>query len=195
LPDELAMARELAPSFNLHLLENDTIRIGGAAGGITFTGCTLWTDYRLFGASTAVAAMNAARSGLNDHRQINWSREPWKRFRPEEALLLHARSRAFLTATLASDAPSVVVTHHGHWRSVHPRYQTDILTAAFASDLSWVFDPSEVSRARPPALFVHGHTHCSFDYRVGQTRVLCNPHGYGDENPDFDPSLIVEVGT
>jgi hypothetical protein len=56
-------------------------------------------------------------------------------------------------------------------------------------------DVVKAAGVRPPELFVHGHTHCSFDYRVGQTRVLCNPHGYGDENPDFNPSLIVEVGT
>jgi len=23
--------------------------------------------------------------------------------------------------------------------------------------------------------------------------VICNPHGYGRENPDFDPALVVEV--
>jgi len=24
-------------------------------------------------------------------------------------------------------------------------------------------------------------------------RVICNPHGYGSENPDFDPALVVGV--
>lgn len=198
LPDELALAKELAPSFNMHLLENETVTIGGGGGigGVTFAGCTLWTNYQVFGATNAAAAMNAGRSGLNDHRLINWSKKPWLRFRPEEALLLHTRSMAFLAATMALpvNGPTVVVAHHGHWRSVPAHYQTDILTAAFASDLTALFDPPEGSGARPPDLFVHGHTHSSFDYRVGQTRVLCNPHGYGDENPDFDPSLIVEVG-
>jgi hypothetical protein len=47
-------------------------------------------------------------------------------------------------------------------------------------------------------LWVHGHTHDSFDYRVGTTRVLCNPRGYARdgmvENPRFDPGLGVEIG-
>jgi len=55
------------------------------------------------------------------------------------------------------------------------------------SDLS-----SEIERWQPD-LWVHGHVHDSFDYRVGRTRVLCNPRGCGDENRDFNPGLVVEV--
>jgi hypothetical protein len=42
-------------------------------------------------------------------------------------------------------------------------------------------------------LWVHGHVHASFDYRIGDTRVLANPQGHGDENPAFRPGLVVEV--
>ena len=48
------------------------------------------------------------------------------------------------------------------------------------------------------ALWIHGHTHDSFDYRLGATRVLANPRGYVQdgtaENPDFDPGLTVQLG-
>ena len=82
----------------------------------------------------------------------------------------------------------MVVTHHApHPGSLHPRYADDMLSAAFVSDLSSIIEAGQ------PALWVHGHVHTSFDYRVGATRVLCNPHGYGAENPDFEPSLVVEV--
>jgi hypothetical protein len=47
-------------------------------------------------------------------------------------------------------------------------------------------------------LWVHGHTHDSFDYTLNGTRVVCNPRGYArggvNENPFFDPNLVVEVG-
>ena len=48
---------------------------------------------------------------------------------------------------------------------------------------------------RAPALWLHGHVHSSFDYMIGDTRVVCNPRGYvGNEvNPNFDPELVVEV--
>jgi predicted phosphodiesterase len=46
-------------------------------------------------------------------------------------------------------------------------------------------------------LWIHGHTHDSFDYTVHRTRVVCNPRGYAkagtNENPRFDPDLIIEV--
>ena len=49
--------------------------------------------------------------------------------------------------------------------------------------------------AYQPQLWVHGHVHNSCDYKVGDaTRIVCNPHGYGDENPRFDGSLVVENG-
>ena len=188
LPDELLQARELAPSFNVQTLENDPVVLGG----IRFAGCTLWTDYRLFGANNAAAAMRMASHGLNDHRLISWRKNPWQRFRPEEALLTHTASKAFLVETLATPfaGPTVVVTHHApQWLSVHPQYRSDLLTAAFVSDLSPLIMEFQ------PALWVHGHVHSSFDYAVGRTRVLCNPRGYWEENPNFDPSLVVEVGS
>jgi Icc-related predicted phosphoesterase len=62
------------------------------------------------------------------------------------------------------------------------------MSAAYVSDLSAV-----IKKGKPTA-WIHGHVHESFDYRVGATRVLCNPHGYASENPSFNPSLVVEVG-
>lgn len=194
--DEIALAKELAPSFNIHVLENDSVVLkadgqnDSQAESVRFAGCTLWTDYKIFGDANAMAAINVARHGLNDHRLITWSKKPWLRFRPEEALLTHFASRAYLNETLSVpfDGPTVVLTHHApHWKSVAPQYQQDILTAAFASDLS------EMIAAHQPDIWVHGHVHSSFDYQLGQTRVLCNPRGYWDENPAFNASLTVEI--
>jgi predicted phosphodiesterase len=190
IPEELALARELAPSLNAHLLQNDSVvlEIGGTR--VRFAGSSLWTDYKVFGANNAAPAMRAALRGLNDHRLITWRKRPWKRFRPEEAAVMHSASKAFLIKTLATPfpGPTVVVCHHGHWRSAHPQYQTDILTAAYVSDLTFIEEFQ-------PDLFIHGHVHSSSDYRVGRTRVLCNPRGYPGENPNFNPSLVVEVGS
>ncbi|RII29707.1 MAG: hypothetical protein CXR30_10315 [Geobacter sp.] len=42
-----------------------------------------------------------------------------------------------------------------------------------------------------PDLWAHGHTHNSFDYTIGKTRVVVNPYGYKDVevNPQYDRSL------
>jgi hypothetical protein len=52
----------------------------------------------------------------------------------------------------------------------------------------------ELIVAREPALWIHGHTHHAMDYRIGPTRILCNPLGYPHEaNDGFDPRLTVEL--
>jgi Icc-related predicted phosphoesterase len=188
LAQELAKAQATARGHNIHFLENDTINIDG----VRFVGATLWTDYALFGSNARDACMQAAQSGLNDHRLIGLTTHgPHDRqFKPLDALAMHQQSRAYLDATLAlpHDGPTVVVTHHApHEKSVHPKFRAGSLTAAFVSDLAPLID------ARQPALWVHGHTHSSFDYRVGATRVICNPAGYGHENLSFDPALVVTL--
>jgi Icc-related predicted phosphoesterase len=187
LPDELAHARSLAAIHNIHLLENDTVVLG-----VRFIGATLWTDYCVFGEAHKVAVMNACADTMNDHRLIRWQKKPWLRFRPQEAAVLHHRSKTFFEEALSRsfDGPTVMVSHHAvHWKSVDPKYQRDHVTGAYVSDLSTLIE------ARRPALWIHGHIHTSSDYRIGETRVLCNPHGYGDENPHFNNALVLELGT
>jgi Icc-related predicted phosphoesterase len=186
--DELAHARAVAPLYSIHLLEDDTVVLGN----VRFIGASLWTDYALFGENNVPRAMLTAAQGLNDHKRIKWSKKPWLRFRPEEALLLHKRSRRYVETTLAApfEGATVVVSHHApHPDSIHSRYLLDLLSAAYVSDLA---APIGASR---PHLWVHGHVHENFDYLVGATRIVCNPHGYGVENPKFDPSFVLEIGS
>lgn len=185
---ELKEARLLAPQFNIHLLEDSEITLGN----VRFMGATLWTDYRVFGDALRIPVMQTCGGDMNDHRRIGYQKSPWRRFRPQEAELLHHRSHSFLEEALKLPfaGPTVVVTHHAvHLNSADPAYRDDWLTAAYVSDLSKLIETAQ------PNLWVHGHVHKSFDYHVGQTRIVCNPHGYGDENPAFNSALVVEVGS
>lgn len=173
----------------VHFLENESVVLGG----VRFLGSMLWTDYAVEGSGPddVAFAMAVSEQQLNDHRQIAWRRLPvYEGFPPKRALDLHRRSRGWLDRTLAEprDGPTVVVTHHApHRGSIHPRYKGSTLNACFASDLTPLIEK------RKPDLWVHGHMHDSFDYRVAGTRIVCNPKGYQSENPRFDPRLIVEV--
>ncbi|MDO8905958.1 metallophosphoesterase [Hydrogenophaga sp.] len=167
--------------------------------GVRILGCTLWTDYCLFGAQAQEPHMNNAQARLNDHRLIR--NADGSLFSPADALLEHERSRAWLIAELSTpfDGVTVVATHHApHPGSVHPRYAGDPLNAAFASDLTELMPHAQ--------LWLHGHVHDSFDYTVEGCRVVANPRGYGRnigavsraeellfENPSFKGSLILEV--
>jgi Icc-related predicted phosphoesterase len=180
----------IGPMF--HHLENDEIVIDG----VRFLGCTLWTDYALYG--DVPTALMRAKACMNDHRVIRFGA---RLFTPQDALQLHRESRAWLARKL--DAPfigkTVVVTHHcPHPLSVHPRYGNDPLNAAYASDLSHLMGKA--------ALWIHGHVHNSFDYVVNGTRVMANPRGYplnppraktqaavDCENAGYRPQLVVEI--
>ena len=100
-----------------------------------------------------------------------------------------------LRAALAEpfDGPTVVITHHAPTlNSIHPRFAGSPLNGLFVTDAQ---DLVAASGAR---LWIHGHTHDSFDYQVQCTRVLCNPRGYVNwsgktENNAFDPALVIDV--
>jgi predicted phosphodiesterase len=168
-------------------------------GGVRFLGCTLWTDYQLDSTLTQQQLMDQAQRSLNDHRLIR-TREG-ELFLPQHALQDHERSRAWLVQELSRnyDGKTVVVTHHGpHPLSVHPRYVGDPVNAAFVSDLSDLLPKAD--------LWLHGHVHDSFDYRVGRCRVVANPLGYAlnrssasgvaslkFENPNFKHACVIDT--
>jgi DNA repair exonuclease SbcCD nuclease subunit len=177
----------------VHFLDNDAVTLGG----VRFLGSTLWTDYQVSGEPQATA-MEAAEATVLDHQRINTR---CGLLRARQALDEHLRSRGWLERELSQNetACTVVITHHApHPGSIHPRYAGNPVNGAFVSDLT-----SLVERAD---LWLHGHVHDSFDYRIGRCRVVCNPRGYaqnrktvsspGDlqfENPAFRPDLVIEL--
>jgi predicted phosphodiesterase len=162
---------------------------GGIAGTVEE-----WTDFMLFGeGEKRTAAMHEAQRCMRDFSRIRLG-EAGALFTPGDSAALFARHAAWLDRKLAESypGPTVVITHHAPSRnSIHPRFAGSLLNACFVSDAERLLD---ASRAR---LWVHGHTHDSFDYLVNGTRVLCNPRGYAkdglNENPLFDANLLLEI--
>lgn len=157
--------------------------------GIRFLGCVLLTDFALFGELEISRSLSEALNGLSDFRVINYK---GRRFSPADSLELHNKDRVWLERKLKEpfDGKTVVITHHlPSALSVASRYKKDLLSACFASNLDRLFGFSD--------LWIHGHTHDSFDYMAAETRVVCNPRGYcirgSEENLKFDPSLVVDV--
>jgi len=199
VPSARKVAKLTAEAFDCVLLDDDEVVIDG----VRFLGGTLWTDYALFsrpedgeeGRQAAVrTAMAAARRSLDDHLSIDATEVVEgvmsRRFLPQDAAALHAETRAFIERELKKphDGPTVVVTHHApHPGSISPRFKRDPVTPAFVSDLSGLIE------AGNPTLWIHGHVHHACDYRVGATRIVCNPRGYSRESADFDWWKVVEV--
>lgn len=169
----------------VHFLENDAVTIGG----LTFAGCTLWTDFALNGHQEI--AMFDARTGMNDYKRIKYSKRPFARFTPERTVRTHFDSRTYLERVLTeAKGTAVVVTHHAPSRlSIPASLAGDRLSAAYASNLD------DLMLHHRPVLWVHGHIHDPVDYMVGSTRVLSNPIGYPGERRDRSlcSQMIVQI--
>jgi predicted phosphodiesterase len=153
--------------------------------GVRFLGCTLWTDYSLAPQAERPALIEAARKLNPDFQLI---RIGSRAFAPEDAIALCARHRAWLVAALAAPFPgkTVVITHFApHPHSIAPAYLGHRANSGFVLDLGEMMGSA--------VLWIHGHTHTFFDYRVRGTRVICNPRGYPGELTGFRPGLIVEI--
>ena len=188
----LAELKRLCAGTGIYVLDNDAIVIDG----VRFLGTTLWTDFMLFGeGEKRAAAMREARQYVRDFSQIRSGDAPQALFTPADSTALFSLHAAWLGRKLAEPhaGPTVVITHHAPSRmSIHPRFAGSLLNACFVSDAQALI------RASRALLWIHGHTHDSFDYFVNETRVVCNPRGYArdgvNENPLFEPDFIVEVG-
>lgn len=172
------------PRPGFHFLENRSVELGD----VVFLGCTLWTDFNLFG-DPSRAGQHAA-AGMNDYRLIRYTPE-YRKLKGRDTAGFHARSRRWLEEELTKHRGRkiVIVTHHAPSpQSLDPRFAQDLLGAAYASNLEAMVQSSGAS------LWVHGHTHRSVDYQIGTTRILANQRGYPDQDhTGFRPDLVVEV--
>ena len=196
----LEAMHEEARGSHVHMLENEACVVEAKGERVRFLGCTLWTDFALDGESTREASMYFAEHGMNDYRRIavRWEDKRGRpdhfgRLRTSNTWAMHRLSRAWLERELAQpfDGTTVVVTHMlPSGRSISPHFRDSPLNAAFASDLDALVESSGA------ALWIHGHTHVNCDYRLGATRVVCNPRGYWPDelNPEFNPGFVVDVG-
>ncbi len=184
--------RAYAEELNINYLDNDSTIIGG----VRFIGSILWTDFELFGPGEMLGqALRQARYCINDFNCIRYGSTGW--MLPEQTVIMHRAAREFIEHELKKPfyGPTVVVTHHApSIKSAAPRYQHDILSAAFASNLEHLVPMAD--------LWVHGHMHSFAQYNLGSDstkgHVVCNPRGY--ENVGFrevpsnwNKRLILEV--
>lgn len=183
-PKLINKLKDIAANTNVTILERDFLTIDD----VTFFGCTLWTNFELFG--HAPYAGYEATQKISDFRKIRISPQ-YSKFRAIDASIIHRKSLTWLQDSLLTNKSqkSVVITHHApSKKSIPDCYQEDILSAAYASNLDNFIANSPVD------LWVHGHTHHQWDYQIGNTRIICNSRGYPDElNYDFNPNLVVEI--
>jgi hypothetical protein len=175
---------------NVRLLEKESTEIDG----ILFVGATLWTDCNKGDPIT----MMQLRSSMNDYRVVqNYYKDKGQYFKliPEFTYNEHRQTLKYFESVLQQnpDRPVVVVTHHSPSKqSIKPKYQTDYhMNGGYSSDLEkFILDHPQIK------VWTHGHTHDTFDYMVGQCRVICNPRGYvgyEERAQEFDPTVGFDI--
>jgi Icc-related predicted phosphoesterase len=185
---------------NVHFLD----KAWRIINGMLFFGGTLWTDMNQEDPETLrqIAYMmndyrgveNSAKTvqyrvpSLDDDNADGWTfKERPANFTPEDSVADHKQFLQLLDQALAAhpNLPAVVCGHHAPSKaSTHPRYKKEVLmNGAYSTNLDdFILDRRQIK------LWTHGHTHECFDYRIGTTRIVCNPRGYDgyeDRADDF----------
>ena len=199
------LKEKLAYLSNLHILDKEVRGIGDVifVGGTLWTDMnkedpnTLYTikgymnDYKIIDDSSEVVNYKIYHQkmknvGITDEEwlalpeservYVEFKTRPAK-FSPGKSVEDHKKMLA--TIKLACDtnpfSKIVVVGHHSPCKlSTKPQYERDVIVnGAYSSDLTeFMLDNTQIKA------WTHGHTHHSFDYMIGTTRVVCNPRGY-----------------
>jgi Icc-related predicted phosphoesterase len=120
------------------------------------------------------------KRSMNDFHQIGGF-EQW----------VYKRNQMFTGLGLSFVRPeTVVLTHHlPHSNSTPGEYRGSNLNRFFVSD------QTQLITEKQPRLWLHGHTHHPCDYTLGDTRVVCNPHGYPNEHTAgwVYPQVVLEI--
>jgi Icc-related predicted phosphoesterase len=149
-----AVASVLCASSGITLLDESSITIDGRR----FLGCTLWFGYE--------PRAQPYRHLLTDFHLIS---------RFEEGVYEENR-RAVEFLDRSTRPGDVVVTHHVPARAgIAPHFRLapyDRVAPFFANDCEKLVERCQ------PALWIHGHMHVPSDWRLGETRIVCNPIGY-----------------
>ena len=174
---------------NIHFLENKSVIIDD----VIFIGATLWTDCHKEDPLT----MYHLPYLMNDYVTIKNDNADYRKLRISDTINRHKNSLAYIENAVKnapSDKKVVVVTHHSpSYLSISEKYKKDHeMNGGYHSDLSsFILDNPNI------LLWTFGHTHEVLNYKIGTTRLVCNPRGYeGDsynERTGWNPNLLLEI--
>jgi len=170
---------EVAP--HARLLDDEVEHIEGVA----FVGSTLWSPY----GGRHEGAARFLNANMND---CHWIRtydviDPeslgavvtvthGRPVCPDDLAARHRQHVTWLKSEIPKHEQVIVITHHAPSRRSGTKYGGplgDKLLPAYCANLdAWIRTQRNIR------IWAHGHTHTRRDYRIGETQVIANPHGY-----------------
>jgi len=171
---------------NFHYLDNSSMNLND----VEFFGGMMCTDFLLHGIANEFTAKHSAKDFINDFRCSYLRPDDDTRWSTENHINEHRKFRRELSGWLRNTEGKkrVVMSHFvPHSKMIHSRWGgvENALNAYFTSDMERYMGWE--------GYWFCGHTHDCGDQMIGDTRVICNPRGYRDENPMFNDQLIVEI--
>lgn len=168
---------------NVHVLMKKAY-YGLEEEGIAIFGGTMWTDFN----NEEPLDMIRARHCMIEYRYC-------PDLTPSMTVEQHRATIAEIEKFFADgkNLKRVVITHHTpSYSSMDIKYSSSPLNPAYHTELH------DKILEWKPNLWVHGHTHTGLDYKIGDTRIVCNPRGYQNkhslpEETGFIEDLVVEV--
>lgn len=180
---------------NIVLLSNTCIE----HNGIIIIGTCLYTDFDLYGKEHREECMAYAKKGMNDFRLpvvmdnhyytqdkngVWWpntkKKEKVRPFDVSDHAFYFQYSFGFIRQKVEEfkHKPIIVVTHHAPTPyAIEEKYTGSLLNAAFASNLNkFIIEHPQIR------LWCFGHVHSPHDFILGETRMVCCPFGYNNEN-------------
>ena len=186
---------EYHTSLERHYVDADWFAFSGlyphfhylVAQAATINGLRLWGApwYSNFWSIDSIIKINHLCKGIQDFKPRHNAAQ-WTPAAHRAEHLAQTKELEHYAGTL-----DLVVTH---WPptpgAIHPVYKHDLHNPYFYNDHAAL-----VRRINAP-LWISGHTHESFDYRVGNTRIVGNPAGYpGEEHASttFLPDFCIDL--
>lgn len=181
--------RERFNSFPVMYLENDFVQIDD----IVFWGATFYTDLNL--KHDIQSAVFYSRY-LNDFRYVYKDVDTKydnleKIIQPCDYIKWNKESFEKLQEVVKKDFVKkiIVLTHHApNGKSISEEYVNEDTNPLYASDFSeFILDNPKIK------YWCHGHIHTPSDYYIGDTRILCNPHGYNNNKVKSYKGIIFDI--
>lgn len=149
---------------NVHYLYNESVVIKG----VTFYGGTMWADLN----KSNPNVMEVVTHNMNDYWYI-FTEEG--KLTPVDTIKMHNEFMDGLKSAIASKTTDklVVVSHHAPIYKPNPRFGFDNVSYAYFST-----EAESIMLDNKIDLWLHGHTHQSYETMVGDTKVVANAHGY-----------------
>lgn len=157
----------------VYFLENDYIDFNG----YIIIGCTLYSNFNLY--NNTELAKNNSEYHINDFKYVTTYDDEYDCIRPvtsDDYIKWFNKSLQYISNICKqhSNKKIIVLTHFApSIQSIDNKYVGNILNPYYCTDLEdFIKENNNIK------LWVHGHVHSSFDYNIGDTRVICEPYGY-----------------